>query len=302
MGESGACQSPCIFLRNLPNPPTVYEIIPTLAWPALFFFCYSLTEMLEAVDIACLEGHCVIPVFCMALEIVIHFSTAAKEMSQIGERWLTSSDTLNDVSGKACRGGPQGKKIKCWMFSAVACAKKRSWVLTQMKDPLRIILHFIAFCIALYCQLDLQWKNYTMLVFCFIMLLFLIFQNIRNVFIALCYGRKKNTSFLEVSQFLSKGTKKTTKNKQKQPNLVWNWWTRTHFPLFLEYPQVKVLAGKKSKRLTFLLIADCKNFLFSHLPKQGRLNMLEQHQEEKKKEINQWKESDDKTLTLPNWK
>lgn len=30
--------------------------------------------------------------------------------------------------------------------------------------------------------------------------------------------------------------------------------------------------------------------------------MLEQHQEEKKKEINQWKESDDKTLTLPNWK
>lgn len=59
-----------------------------------------------------------------------------------------------------------------------------------------------------------------MLVFCFIMLLFLIFQNIRNVFIALCYGRKKNTSFLEVSQFLSKGTKKTTKNKQKQPNLV----------------------------------------------------------------------------------
>lgn len=56
-----------------------------------------------------------------------------------------------------------------------------------------------------------------MLVFCFIMLLFLIFQNIRNVFIALCYGRKKNTSFLEVSQFLSKGKKqqlKTNKNSQ----------------------------------------------------------------------------------------
>lgn len=54
-------------------------------------------------------------------------------------------------------------------------------------------------------------------------------------------------------------------------------------PPVLKYPQVKMLAGKKSKRLTFLLIADCKKFLFSHLPKQGRLNMLEQHQEEKKK-------------------
>lgn len=33
---------------------------------------------------------------------------------------------------------------------------ERSWVLIQMKDPLRIILHLIAFCIAFYCQLDLQ--------------------------------------------------------------------------------------------------------------------------------------------------
>lgn len=55
---------------------------------------------------------------------------------------------LNDVSGKACRRGPQGKRssIECFQWSA--CVKKRSWVLIQMKDPLRIILHFIAF---LYC-------------------------------------------------------------------------------------------------------------------------------------------------------
>lgn len=247
MGESGACQSPCIFLRNLPNPPTVYEIIPTLAWPALFFFCYSLTEMLEAVDIACLEGHCVIPVFCMALEIVIHFSTAAKEMSKIGERWLTSSDTLNDVSGKACRGGPQGKKIKCWMFSAVACAKKRSWVLTQMKDPLRIILHFIAFCIALYCQLDLQWKNYTMLVFCFIMLLFLIFQNIRNVFIALCYGRKKILPSLKCHNFSpkeQKNNKKQTKTAKSGVKLV-----NSHtFPPVFGIPTGESVSWKKEQK------------------------------------------------------
>lgn len=39
---------------------------------------------------------------------------------------------------------------------------------------------------------------------------------------------------------------------------------------------------------------------FPPLPKQERLEMLEHHQE--KKEIKQWKESDDETLTLPNWK
>lgn len=120
-----------------------------------------------------------------------------------------------------------------------------------------------------------------MLVFCFIMLLFLIFQNIRNVLL-LYVMAEKNTSFLEVSQFLSKGkknNKKQTKTAKSGVKLV-----HSHtFPPVLEYPQVKMLAGKKSKRLTFLLIADCKKFLFSHLPKQGRLNMLEQHQEEKKK-------------------
>lgn len=43
---------------------------------------------------------------------------------------------------------------ECFQWSA--CVKERSWVLIQMKDLLRIILHFIAFCIAFYCQLDLQ--------------------------------------------------------------------------------------------------------------------------------------------------
>lgn len=41
-----------------------------------------------------------------------------------------------------------------------------------------------------------------MLVFCFIMLLFLIFQNIRNFI--LLYVMAENTSFLEVLEFLSR--------------------------------------------------------------------------------------------------
>lgn len=39
----------------------------------------------------------------------------------------------------------------------------------------RIVLHFN---IASYCQLDSQWRNYTMLVFCLIIFQFLILQNI----------------------------------------------------------------------------------------------------------------------------
>lgn len=36
--------------------------------------------MLEAVDTACIEGQTACHVFCMALESVLHFSTAAKEL------------------------------------------------------------------------------------------------------------------------------------------------------------------------------------------------------------------------------
>lgn len=35
--------------------------------------------MLEAVDIACLEGQCVIPVFCMALEMCYTFQQQQKK-------------------------------------------------------------------------------------------------------------------------------------------------------------------------------------------------------------------------------
>lgn len=44
--------------------------------------------------------------------------------------------------------------VEC--FQWIACVKERSWVSIEMEDLLRIILHFIASCIAFYCQLDLQ--------------------------------------------------------------------------------------------------------------------------------------------------
>lgn len=139
-----------------------------------------------------------------ACESALHFSTSSQKKKKkiVGKRWLTSSKISNDVDGKPCSRWPGGKRshVECFQWSA--CVKERSWVLSQMKDPLRIILHFTAFCIAFYCQLDLQWENYTMLVFCFIMLLFLIFQNIRNFI--LLYLVAESTSFLEVLKLLPK--------------------------------------------------------------------------------------------------
>lgn len=129
--------------------------------------------------------------------------------------------------------------------------KERSWVWIQMKDPLRIILHFIAFCIAFYCQLDLQWENYTMLVFCFIMLLFLIFQNIRNfILIALCYGRKY---FLPRSIRIS-----------ERKNLIWRWCS-------LSFPRVLIdSAGEKSPLTT-------SNWQNSTQLEQGKMLKLDFH-------------------------
>ena len=163
-----------------------------LMFALFFFFCFFifLFEMLEAVDTACIEGQCVTCVFCMVSEkpITLFNNTKKKKkpkQNKTGQQWLTSSTVSNDVDGKTCsRWTPRKKdkkrsRVDCSQWSAHVMI--RSWVRSQMKDPQRIILHFIAFCIAFYCQLDLQWEDYTMLVFCFIMLLFLIFQNIRNI-------------------------------------------------------------------------------------------------------------------------
>lgn len=167
------------------------------------------------------------------------------------------------------------------VFSGRVCEEK---VLGSDSNE-RPTAYYIAFYCLLYCII--LSTGFTVRKLYYVSILFYYasvfdFPKYKKCFIALCYGRKKNTSFLEVSQFLSKGknnNKKQTKTAKSGVKLV-----NSHtFPPVLEYPQVKVLAGKKSKRLTFLLIADCKKFLFSHLPKQGRLNMLEQHQEKKKR-------------------
>lgn len=188
------------------------------------------------------------------------------------------------------------------MFSVV-CLCEEKVLGTDLNE--RPTAYYIAFYCLLYCIILSTGftvrKLYYVSIFFYYASVF-DFPKYKKRFIALCYGRKKkSTSFLEVSEFLS----------QKQSNLVWNWCTHispcSGIPAGQTVQNQKESKGwkwkcllDKSKRLAFVLIADCKKFLVSHLLKRGRPNMLEQHQE--KKEIKQWKESGDKTLTLPNWK
>lgn len=58
-------------------------------------------------------------------------------------------------------------------------------------DPVAYYIAFLLpFCIAFYCQLDLQWENYTMLVFLFHYASVFDFPKYKKLYIALCYGRK----------------------------------------------------------------------------------------------------------------
>lgn len=60
-----------------------------------------------------------------------------------------------------------------------------------MKDPLRIILHLIAFFVLhFYCQLDLQWKKLYYVSILFYYASVFDFPKYKKLYIALCYGRK----------------------------------------------------------------------------------------------------------------
>lgn len=208
MDRSGTNGSPLDFSLTWESP-LVNEIISTLALTHICFLFQFLFEMLEAVDTACPECQsvCDLCVLHGLRKYVTLFHSSKKE----GEQWLTSSKISNDVDGKPCSRWPQGNRshVECFQWSSGV--KERSWVLKQMKDPLRIILHCIAFCIAFYCQLDLQWENYTMLVFLFYYASVFDFPKCKKLYIALCYGRKY---FLPRSIGIS---------LQKKTNLIWNW-------------------------------------------------------------------------------
>lgn len=182
----------------------------------LFFFFEFLCEMLEAADIACLEGQ------SLCDSSALHGLRKCVHQQQImGERWLTSSKISNDVDGKPCSRWPWGNRSHIHMLNVFLWWEGKGPGY-GFKWKTRCVLYCILlpFCIAFNCQLDLQWENYTMLVFCFIMLLFLIFQNIRNFI--LLYVMAENTSFVEVLEIFS--SPETNKSDVKN-------WCSLSFPI-----------------------------------------------------------------------
>lgn len=123
-------------------------------------------------------SQCVTCVFCMALESALCFSTAAKRSGR------TVTDIIQNIKWcewKTMQEMTWCRKITCWMFQLFSGVKEKVLGTGSNERPAAYYIAFnCLFVLHFYCQLDLQWKNYTMLVFCFIMLLFLIFQNIRN--------------------------------------------------------------------------------------------------------------------------
>lgn len=178
MDRSGTNRSPLDFSLKWESL-TLYLMFVFFFFLSFYLRCWRLL-----IQLVLRVSQCVTCVSCMALESV---STAAEKW---GERWLTSSKISNDVDGKPCSRWPRGNRsyVECFQWSSGV--KQRSWISIQMKDPMRIILHFIAFCIAFYCQLDLQWENYTMLVFLFYYASVFDFPKYKKLYIALCYGRK----------------------------------------------------------------------------------------------------------------
>lgn len=155
------------------------DIIPHVGFTSCLFFFSSffLFEMLEAVDTAwLLEGH---SLFCMALD------------GMCFQEWLTS---CKENDGKPCS----------WrrnVFGGPLVWRKGPGKWLGWNTHLCIALLFN--CLFLYCQLDLQWWNYTMLVFCFIVILFLIFQNIRNFMLLYVMAEKYWEFFLIWSNIVS---------------------------------------------------------------------------------------------------
>lgn len=91
----------------------------------------------------------------------------------------------------------QRKHITCWMFPSRV--KDRSWVWSSTERPL-CILYCILLPFVFYCQLDLQWENYTMLVFLFYHASVFDFPKYKKLYIALCH-RKRMPDSLNCQKF-----------------------------------------------------------------------------------------------------
>lgn len=167
----------------------------------LFFFFYSLLEMLEGIDTA--WG--VVGRLLYSLEMCFEQQLQKYE----ADDWHHPHYQMIWIEKQASR-WTQGERSRVECFQWSARVKERSWVLSQMKDPLRIILHFIAFlyCILLSTGFTVRKLYYVSILFYYASVFD--FPKYKKLYIALCYGRKY---FLPWSIRIS---------FPKQTNQMWN--------------------------------------------------------------------------------
>lgn len=102
------------------------------------------------------EITCILALFYILFEFLFEILAALRPVRRMlgSVRPYGNNPKSKDDGNHAVDCSDTELMLEC--FQWCACAKERSWVSIQMKDLLRIILHFTAFCIAFYCQLDLQ--------------------------------------------------------------------------------------------------------------------------------------------------
>lgn len=82
----------------------------------------------------------------------------------------------------------------CRTYEGILCNRGLGY---WEKGDTLCVSYCIAFFIASYCQLDSQWRNYTMLVFCLIIFQFLILQNIESLLFVFYFNGRN----LDVARF-----------------------------------------------------------------------------------------------------
>lgn len=124
------------------------------------------------------------------------------------QRWLTSSKISNDADGKTVDDPEEAHHV---LDVFLPCEGSVLGMELKWKTP--CILYCLLLPFVFYCQLDLQWENYTMLVFLFYYASVFDFPKYKKLYIALCH-RKRMPASLKCQKFPSE-------TDRYDPKLVW---------------------------------------------------------------------------------
>lgn len=179
----------------------------------------------------------------------------------------------------------QRKHITCWMLSSHV--KDRSWVRVRMKDPLHIILHFIAFCILLSTGFTVRKLYYVSILFYYASVFD--FPKFKN-FILLYVIAKECLLPWSIRNSL-----------QNRTVMTQNWFQSQFSDVLIHLSAAS--ARQRSATTNELEHWKMQEYVLIYQPEKNSFHLCWSSKcwnNWRKKEIKQWKESD-WTLPLPNW-